>query len=136
LWNGRNQTVRKSTRRKTIMKNFCLNTTLALVCLLVACAAPSWAESGRIDFTAPFPFTVGGVELPAGAYQITSYAEGGAIFVTGTGTPNAATAIMYPLHSDNPADKASVRFVRRGEKYILRSVGMETGQVFELASQR
>jgi len=79
---------------------------------------------------------VGGVELPAGVYQITTYAEGGAIFVTGSGLPNAATAIMYPLHSGNPAEKASVSFVRRGDKYILKTVGMESGQVFELAGQR
>jgi hypothetical protein len=123
-------------KEKTIMKNFCFNTTLALVCLLAASAAPSWAESNRVDFTAPFAFTVGGVELPAGVYQITSYAEGSAIFVTGTGVPNAATAILYPAHSGNPVEKPSVSFARRGGKYVLRTVEMESGQVFELANQR
>ena len=118
------------------MKNFCLNTTLALVCLLAASAAPSWAESGRVDFTAPFAFNVGSVQLPAGDYHITAYAEGGAIFVIGKGSPNAATAIMYPLHSGNPTEKASIRFTLRGGKYTLMAVGMETGQTFELADQR
>ncbi len=118
------------------MKNFCLNTTLALICLLAASAAPSWAEGGRVDFTAPFAFSVGTVQLPAGDYHITAYAEGGAIFVTGTGNPSAATAIMYPLHSGNPTEKASIRFTRRGGKYILMAVGMETGQTFELANPR
>jgi len=116
------------------MKRLCFSTTFAFVCLLTASALPSFAQSSsKIDFTAPFPFTVGNVLLPAGTYQIATNSEGGAMFVSSNGSLKSAATIAYAAHNSETASKASVVFVRRGDQYFLRTVGLETGQTYEVA---
>jgi hypothetical protein len=121
---------------KPYMKKLCFNTAFAFVCLFTATALPSFAQSStKLDFTAPFPFMVGNVVLPAGTYHIATNSEGGAMFVSNNGSLKSAAAIAYAAHTSEIASKASVGFVRRGDQYFLHSVGLETGQTYELADR-
>jgi hypothetical protein len=118
------------------MKKSCLNTIFAFACLLAATALPSWAQNGaRINFTAPFPFMVGNVVLPAGTYNIVTNSDG-AMFVSSSNSLKSAAIIGYPMYTDALAPaRSSVAFVRRGDQYALHKVGLNTGETFELAER-
>src|SRR5580658_6127566 len=99
------------------MKKLCFRTVFAFACLLTATALPSFAQSStKLDFTAPFPFMVGNVVLPAGTYQIATTSEGGAMFVSSNGSMKSAATIGYAIHTSEAASKASVSFVRHGDQ--------------------
>jgi hypothetical protein len=116
------------------MKKLCFNTVFAFACLLTATALPSFAQNNaKLDFTAPFPFMVGNVVLPAGTYRIATASEGGAMFVSSNGTLKSAATIAYAAHTSEAGSKASVGFVRHGNQYFLHTVGLETGQTYEVA---
>ena len=116
------------------MKKICFSTVFVFVCLFTATALPSFAQSGtKLEFTAPFPFMVGNVVLPAGIYQIATNSEGGAMFVSNNGSLRSAATIAYAAHTSEVASKASVGFVRHGDQYFLHTVGLESGQTYELA---
>jgi hypothetical protein len=122
---------------KIDMKKSCLNTVLAFACLFAATALPSWGQSGtRVDFTAPFPFTVGNVVLPAGAYNITTNSDG-ALVVNSSNNSKSAAVIAHPDYSNDFAStKSSVGFVRHGDQYALHKVGLSNGETFELADKK
>jgi len=118
------------------MKKLCFSTVFALVCLLTATALPAFGQSStKLDFTAPFPFMVGNVVLPAGTYQIATTSEGGAMFVSSNGSLKSAATIAYAAHTSEAGSKASVSFVRHGDQYFLHTVGLETGQTYEVADR-
>src|ERR1700759_520291 len=109
---------------KIDMKKSCLNTLFAFACLLAATAVPSFGQNARLDFTAPFPFTVGNVVLPAGTYNVVTSPDGGAMFVTGSANLKSAVIMAYPAHTGDAPLKPSVAFVRRGNQYALHKIGL------------
>jgi hypothetical protein len=88
--------------------------------LTVICAGAASAQmSETMKFTTTFPFTVGHVTLPAGAYTVTPLETDHALMQLRSGR-RAVLVLTEPNTPKRPPKQDEVIFTRDGDTYVLR----------------
>src|ERR1700748_1596648 len=98
---------------------------VALLAISTFSASSVFAQTRALKADVPFGFSVGGAQLPADTYVITSISSGMVLIRNAKGGPSA---IVSTLRGESkPTDSNKLVFARYGDHYFLHRIVCPSG---------
>jgi putative salt-induced outer membrane protein YdiY len=107
----------------------------AAAAIVVGGASAAYAQEDRVDAKVPFAFSVNGVQLPAGNYEVRDLSEGaGVLTIESTDGQKSASIMTIPSTSSNEEGDPKLLFNKINNQYVLVGIDYGNGEARQILS--
>ena len=107
----------------------------AAAAIAVGSASAAYAQEDRVDAKVPFAFSVNGVQLPAGSYEVRDLSEGsGVLTIESADGQKSASIMTIPSTSFNEEGDPKLLFNKVNNQYVLIGIDYGNGEARQILS--